>query len=224
MAEDWGSESAANSPWEVNATYLSELYDTSLHACNEFISEFCHHVRILYGSTLAERVQYLSLDERNKRLIGILRQLGNDDLLSTLDGITLYRLMNVDLESLLGCIELDCSEAINLCTGGDGLDLREVCVSMEFIYGASWSLDFQNLVTCLTRTGQDLTEALRDILTNKHGLYYEWRRAVVSLEAELAALNLPRTDIWNLDSTSNADTDRKVSIFCFKPLALGNCD
>jgi hypothetical protein len=63
------------------------------------------------------------------------------------------------------------------------------------------------------RTGKDLTEALRDILTNKHGLYYEWRQAVVSLEAELAALDLPRTDMWNLDSTSTDDTDRKVSMF-----------
>jgi hypothetical protein len=221
MAEGWLSGSSSSfrcaSPWRVDATYLSELYDTSLHACNEFVSEFCRHVRILYGLTLAERVEYLSLDERNKQLIGILRQLGNDDLLATVDGITLYRLMNVDLESLLSCIELDCSEAINLCTGDEGLDLREVCVPMEFICGESGSRDFQNLVTCLTRTGQDLTEALRDILTNKHGHYYEWRRAVVSLEAELAALNLPRTDIWNLDSTCVDNIDRGVSIvfFCF---------
>jgi hypothetical protein len=70
----------------------------------------------LYGSALAERVEYLSLDERNKQLIGMLRQLGNDDFLATLDGMTSYRLMNVDLESLLSCFELDCSEAINLCT------------------------------------------------------------------------------------------------------------
>jgi hypothetical protein len=60
----------------MNGTYLSEIYDASLHACNEFISEFCHHIRILYGSALAERMEYLSLDERNKQLIGMLRQLG----------------------------------------------------------------------------------------------------------------------------------------------------
>jgi hypothetical protein len=77
---------------ESGCTYLSELYETSLDACNVFIYEFCRHVRILYGRTLAERVEYLSLDEQTKQLIGILRQLGNDDLLAPLDGITLYRL------------------------------------------------------------------------------------------------------------------------------------
>jgi hypothetical protein len=201
MADGWDSESStdykAASPWRVNGSYLSELYETSLPACNEFIREFCRHIRILFGHTLAERVEYLGLDKRNKQLIGILLQLGHEDLLATLDGIYLYRLMNVDLESLQCCIEVDCSEAINLCTEGGGLDLREVCVSVEFLYGESWCLDFQNLVACLTRSGQNLTEALRDILTNKHGLYYEWRRAVVSLEAELASRALPRTDVWD---------------------------
>jgi hypothetical protein len=72
------------------------------------------------------------------------------------------------------------------------------------------------------RTGKDLTEALGGILTNKHGLYYEWRQAVVSLEAELEERDLPRADMWNLDRTSTDDNDRKVSMF--KPLSLGHCD
>jgi hypothetical protein len=85
-------------------------------------------------------------------------------------GLLYIVLMNVDFEGLLGCTELDCSEAITLCTEGDSLDLSEICVSMEFIYGGLFRSDFQNLVTCLTRTGKELTEALHDILTNKHGL------------------------------------------------------
>jgi hypothetical protein len=197
----------------VDATYLSELYATSLQACNEFVSEFCRHVRILYGRTLAERVEYLSLDEQTKQLIGILRQLGNDDLLAPLDGMTLYRLMNVDFEGLLGCTELDCSEALTLCTEGDSLDLSEIYVSVEFIYGGLFRSDFHNLVTCLTRTGKELTEALHDILIHWPGLPYEWRRAVVDLEAELAARHLPRSDIWDLAKTFADDGDDKVSIF-----------
>jgi hypothetical protein len=199
MAEGWLSRSCSSSrcasPWRVDGTYLSGLYETSLDACNVFIYEFCRHVRILSGRTLAERVEYLSLDEQTKQLIGILRQLGNDDLLAPLDGMTLYRLMNVDFESLLGCTELDCSEALTLCTEGDSLDLSEICVSVEFIYGGLFRSDFQHLVTCLTRTGKELTEALHDILMHRHGLPYEWRRAVVDLEAELAARHLPRSDI-----------------------------
>jgi hypothetical protein len=74
----------------------------------------------------------------------------------------------------------------------------------------SWCLDFQNLVTCLTRSGQSLTEALGEILTHKYGLYYEWRRAAASLEA---ALNLPRTNMWDFDDTPTDATDRKVSVF-----------
>jgi hypothetical protein len=217
MAEGWLSGSSGSSrcasPWRVDATYLSEIYATSLQACNEFVSEFCRHVRILYGRTLAERVEYLSLDEQTKQLIGILRQLGNDDLLAPLDGMTLYRLMNVDFEGLLGCTELDCSEALTLCTEGDSLDLSEICVSVEFIYGGLFRSDFQHLVTCLTRTGKELTEALHDILIHRHGLFYEWRRAVVDLEAELAARHLPRSDIWDLAKTSADDGDDKVSIF-----------
>jgi hypothetical protein len=119
MAESWDSGSSANSrtasPWKVDVIYLSELYETSLLTCNEFIDEFCHHVKILYGSSLAERLQYLSIDERNKRLIGILLQLGNADLLSTRWMASLpFSLMNVDFESLLSCTELNCDEAINL--------------------------------------------------------------------------------------------------------------
>jgi hypothetical protein len=220
MAEGWDSDSCTNSraasPWRVTGSYLSEIYETSLAACNEFINEFCRHVRILYGRTLAERVEYLSLDERSKQLIGVLLQLSNEDLLAALDGVTLYRLMNADLESLLRCTEVDCSEAINLCAEDDGLNLLEICKSVEFLYGESWCLDFEKLVTCLTRSGQNLTEALRDVLTSKHGLYYEWRRAVMDLEAELAARNLPRSDMWDLAKTSADDGDDKVSISnCF---------
>jgi hypothetical protein len=217
MAEGWDSDSCTNSraasPWRVTGTYLSEIYDTSLTDCNEFINEFCRHVKILYGPALAERVEYLSFDERSKQLIGVLLRLGNENLLATLDGVTLYRLMNADIESLLHCLSVDCSEAINLCAKDGNSDLREVCNSVEFLYGEGWCLDFENLVTCLTRSGQNLTEALRDILTNKHGLYYEWRRAVVNLEAELAARNLPRSDIWDLAKTSADDGNDKVSIF-----------
>jgi hypothetical protein len=214
MSGSWHSESSGNSrcasPWKMNGAYLSEIYDASLDSCNEFISEFCHHIKILYGSALAERMEYLSLDERNKQLIGMLRQLGNDDFLATLDGMTTYRLMNVDLESLLSCFELDCSKAINLCTRDGGLDLHEVCRSVEYIYGENWCLDFQQLVTCLTRSGKNLPEALGEILTHKHGLYYEWRRAAANLET---TLNLPRSDMWDFDDTPTDATDRKVSVF-----------
>jgi hypothetical protein len=197
----------------MNGTYLSEVYDTSLDACNEFIRESCHHIRILYGNALAERVEHLNLDERNKRLIGMLHQLGNDDFLATLDGMTSYRLMNVDLESLLSCCELDCSEAINLCTRDGGLDLCEVCRSVAYIFGENWCLDFQQLITCLTRSGKHLPEALGEILTHRHGLHYEWRRAAASLEA---TLKLPRTNMWDFTDTPTDATDRKVSFFLFK--------
>jgi hypothetical protein len=217
MAEGSDSESAPNtrseSPWSVDVTYLSECYRTSLVICNEFIDEFCQHVRILYGSALADRLQSLGLDERDKRLIGILLQLGNADLLATLDGVSALRLMDVDFLSLLSCTELSCDEAIGLCIGGDGLDLGEVCVSIQFIYGGSFGCDFQNLVTYLMQTGKDLAEALRGILTNNYGLYYEWRQTVVILEAELAERGLPRADVWNLERTSTDDNDREVSIF-----------
>jgi hypothetical protein len=219
MAEDWDSDSYTNlraaSPWRVTGTYLSEIYETSLTACNEFVNEFCRHVKILYGRALAERVEYLSLDERSKQLIGVLLQLSNEGLLAALDGVTLYRLMDADVESLLRCTEVDCSEAINLCAEDGELALREVYKSVEFLYGESWCLDFENLVTCVTRSGQNLTETFRDILTHKHGLYYEWRRAVVDMEAELAARNLPRSDIWDLAKTSADDGDDKVSIFSY---------
>jgi hypothetical protein len=79
MAEGWDSGAStptkAISPWRVNGSYLSEIYETSLAACNEFIREFCRHTRILYGRALAERVEYLSLDERTKQLVGVLLQL-----------------------------------------------------------------------------------------------------------------------------------------------------
>jgi hypothetical protein len=169
MAEGSDSESAPNtrsdSPWSVDVTYLSEFYRTSLVICNEFIDEFCQHVRILYGGALAERLQSLGLDERGKRLIGILLQLGNADLLATLDGVSALRLMDVDFLSLLSCTELSCDEAIGLCIGDDGLDLGEVCASIQFIYGGSFECDFQNLVTSLMQTGIELTEALCGILT-----------------------------------------------------------
>jgi hypothetical protein len=228
MAEGWGSESSLNSrsesPWRVDVTYLSDLYETSLLICNEFIDEFCQHVRILYGSSLAERLQSLGIDERNKRLIGLLLQLGNADLLPTLDGVSAFRLMDVDFVNLLSCTELSCDEAIGLCIGSDGLDLGEVCLSTQFIYEGSFGCDFQNLVTCLVRTGKYLAEALSGILTNDYGLYYEWRQTVVILEAELAERDLPRADMWNLDRTSTDDNDREVSIcFCFQLLSLGVC-
>jgi hypothetical protein len=156
-------------------------------------------------------VEYLSLDERSKQLVGVLLQLGHEDLLGSLDGISLYRLMNVDFESLLSCTTLDCGEALSLCTEGGGLDLFETCVSVTFLYGESWCLDFQNLVTCLTRAGQGLTAALQDILTHKHGMCYEWGRAALRLEAEVAAIYVPRPDIWNVDISSNDNTDHKVS-------------
>jgi hypothetical protein len=110
--------------------------------------EFCMAVPWLNGC------KALGLDERDKRLIGILLQLGNADLLSTLDGVSALRLMDVDFLSLLSCTELSCDEAIGLCIGGDGLDLGEVCLSIQFIYGGSFGCDFQNLVTCLMRTGK----------------------------------------------------------------------
>jgi hypothetical protein len=130
--------------------------------------------------------------------------------LAALDGISVYRLMNVDFEGLLGCTTLDCREAISLSTEGGGLDLSETCVSVEFIYGGLFGLDFQHLVTCLTRTGKELTEALHDILSHRHGMFYEWRRAALSLEAEVAAHYLPRPDIWNVDGTSTDNADREV--------------
>jgi hypothetical protein len=173
-----------------------------------FLREFCHHVNILYGSALAERMEYLSLDERHKRLIGMLQQLGNEDFLAALDGMTSYRLMNVDLESLLHCFEMDCSAAIELCTKDGGLDLHDVCRSVEYIYGKGWCLDFQQLVTCLTRSGKDLPEALEEILTHKHGLYFEWGRVAAALEA---GLNLPRTEMWDFTDAPTDAPDHKVS-------------
>jgi hypothetical protein len=192
----------------MTGAYLIEIYDASLNACNDFIREFCHHVRILYGSALAERMEYLSLDERHKRLIGMLQQLGNEDFLATLDGMTSYRLMNVDLESLLRCFEIDCSAAIELCTQDGGLDLHDVCKSVAYVYGNGWCLAFQQLVTCLTRSGKSLPEALEEILTHKHGLYFEWGRVAADLEAKL---NLPRTTMWDFIDTPTNAPDRKVS-------------
>jgi hypothetical protein len=198
----------------MNGCYLNEIYDASLDSCNDFIREFCHHVKILYGSALAERMEYLSLDERHKRLIGMLQQLGNEDFLATLDGMTSYRLMNVDLENLLHCFEIDCSAAIELCTQDGGLNLHDVCRSVEYIYGKNWCLNFQQLVTCLTRNGKNLPEALEEILTHKHGLYFEWGRVAADLETKL---NLPRTDMWDFIDTPTNAPDREVSFpfFCF---------
>jgi hypothetical protein len=192
----------------MTGAYLIEIYDASLNACNDFIREFCHHVRILYGSALAERMEYLNLDERHKRLIGMLQQLGNEDLLATLDGMTSYRLMNVDLECLLRCFEIDCSAAIELCTQDGGLDLHDVWKSVAYVYGNGWCLAFQQLVTCLTRSGKNLLEALEEILTHKYGLYFEWGRVAADLEAKL---NLPRTAMWDFIDTPTNAPDREVS-------------
>jgi hypothetical protein len=203
MAEGFNSESSpstrSDSPRSVDVTYLSEFYKASLVICNEFIDEFCQHVRLLYGGTLAERLQCLGLDERSKRLIGILLQLGNANLLSTLDGVSALRLMDVDFLSLLSCTELSCDEMMALCIGDDGLDLGEVCASIRFIYGSSFECDFQNLVTTLMQTGLGLTEAICGILSSKYGLYYEWRQTVVTLETGLAESGLPRPDVWSLE-------------------------
>jgi hypothetical protein len=215
MAEGWDSESVTGSkpasPWQMNGSYLSELYETSLTVCNEFIREFCRHVSILYGRALSERVENLSLDERNKRLAGVLLQLGYEELLSALDGMSLYRLMDVDFEGLLSCTPLDCCESISLCTESGGVDLSEIRVSVDYIYGELFGSDFQRLVTCLTRTGKELTEALRDVLTSKHGLYYEWRRVALRLEAEMAANYVPGPDIWNAVLTNTDNPNREVS-------------
>jgi hypothetical protein len=148
MAEGFDSESSPNtrsdSPWTVNVTYLSELYKASLIMCDEFLDEFCQHARLLYGGTTAERLHRLGLDERSKRLIGILLQLGNANLLSSLDGVGALRLMDVDFLSLRSCTELSCGEIMALFIGDDGLDLGEVCASIRFIYGSSFEFDFQN--------------------------------------------------------------------------------
>jgi hypothetical protein len=146
MAEGWNSRESSPregaSPFRITRDYLNDVYENSLIACNDFIREFCRHTRILYGRSLAERVEYLSLDERSKRLVGVLLQWGYEELLPALDGMSLYRLMDVDFEGFLSYTVLDFSEVISLCTEGDSLDLSEIRVSVDYIYGGHVRLEF----------------------------------------------------------------------------------
>jgi hypothetical protein len=221
MAEGWNSRESSPregaSPFRITRDYLNDVYENSLIACNDFIREFCRHTRILYGRSLAERVEYLSLDERSKRLVGVLLQWGYEELLPALDGMSLYRLMDVDFEGFLSYTVLDFSEVISLCTEGDSLDLSEIRVSVDYIYGGLFGSNFQRLVTCLTRSGKGLPEALQEILAHKHGLYSEWGRVATDLEARL---NLPRPDLWNFIDTPTAAPDRKVSCVLFLIVAI----
>jgi hypothetical protein len=69
---------------------------------------------------------------------------------------------------------------------GDASIMENACEAKESVYGCGTELDFRNLVAVLMRSGSSLIEAIRDILSNKYGLYYEWRQTVVTMETRFS--------------------------------------
>jgi hypothetical protein len=68
MAEDFESvpfpSAMTEMPVDLDVTYFAQLYETSLTAYDG----------LLYGVAVTERLNYLGLHERNKRLTGMLFQ------------------------------------------------------------------------------------------------------------------------------------------------------
>lgn len=202
MAENFESVPSLNaisapSP-HPDVSYFSELYITSLSSCDEYLAELHKHVDLLYGSAMADQLNALRLHERNKRLIRILLQLCDVELLAPIDAQCFLRLLNIDLLKLLNCTELNCDGIIRLSEQVDAERLDSGCESIRFLYGVDVECDFHNLTSVLMRTGSSLVGSVRDILSNKYGSYYEWRQTVVTLESKLSKGRLPRDDIWSM--------------------------
>ena len=200
MADEFNAEASETSSsvldLSMDATFFCETFSRSLNACDEFMLDLYKHVDLLYGHAMVDRLKALGLHQSDRHLIGMLVQLGDNHLCSPLDGYCYLRLLNVDFLSLLSCTELNCDGFLNLSETSDTEDLGDELGSIRFLYGVDAECDFRNLVAVLVRMGSSLSDSIRDVLSNKYGWFYEWRKTVVRLESTFTINRLPRSDIW----------------------------
>lgn len=146
---------------------------------------------------MTDHLNALGLHERNKRPIGTLVQLSDAELLASVDGMCVLRVLGVDFLTLLHCTVLICDGIITLLEQANASIMDTAGGAIRFIYGWRVDFDFRNLVVVLMRTGSSLVEAIRGILSNKYGSYFEWRQKAVALETELSKGGLHRDDLWS---------------------------
>jgi hypothetical protein len=178
--------STLNEP-NLEVEYFAQIYNESLDAFQSYMASLNDHLCLLYGDALMARVSCLGLDQCDMRLSGLLVQLALDERVSMLSGCDFLRLWNVDLLGLIGCT--DCTSDNLLARFTDVLDFDlDICMtSIEYVYGISVANDFRLLIMLQVKIGRTVPDAVRDVLSGKYGVYYNWRQAFLQLDSEHTA-------------------------------------